>query len=199
MSKGPIVYIRFLNKKIIFLNTIQAATDLLESRSLLYSDRPTSWMATLADRDSSIFRTRFTDPRFKVLRKLLQDGLNSRAARSYRPIQVKETHILLKALADDPSEFRAHVRRYFNPMTFSIVLWLNNCWDIRNAIAVIIRVSYGHEIGGNDDPIVRILEDTFRIAATLSTPGKFWVEGMPFCTSQLCDALHWSLIFVFFA
>ena len=114
MSKGPIVCIRILNKKIIFLNTIQVATDLLESRSLLYSDRPASWMATLADRGLSIFRTRFTDPRFKVLRKLLQDGLNPRAARRYRPIQVKETHILLKALADHPSEFRAHVRRYSN-------------------------------------------------------------------------------------
>jgi len=53
----------------------------------------------------------------------------------------------------------------------------------RNAVAVIVKVTYGYQIGGNDDPIVRILEEAFQISVSLSTPGKYWVEFMPFCTS----------------
>ena len=97
----------------VFLNSAQAALDLLDSRSSVYSDRPVMWMAgELAARKLSVFRTQFTDPRFKVLRRLLQGGLNPRAARSYRPIQMEETQVLLNALVDSPQDFAAHIRRY---------------------------------------------------------------------------------------
>jgi len=68
-------------------------------------------MPYLAGRQLSICLTPFTDPRFNVLRKLLQDGLNPRAVKSYRPIHIKENRVLLRALAQYPSDFRAHVRR----------------------------------------------------------------------------------------
>lgn len=37
---GPVMYLRVLTKDVIVLNTMQAATDLLEKRSAIYSDRP---------------------------------------------------------------------------------------------------------------------------------------------------------------
>jgi len=54
--------------------------------------------------------------------------------------------------------------------------------NLRNSVAVIIKVAYGYQVGENDDPIVRILEDSLRIGATLSSPRKYWVEFMPFRT-----------------
>lgn len=54
--------------------------------------------------------------------------------------------------------------------------------NIRNSVAVIIKVTYGYQVGENDDPIVRILEDSLRIGATLTSPRKYWVEFMPFRT-----------------
>ena len=51
----------------------------------------------------------------------------------------------------------------------------------RNAVAVIIKVAYGYQVGDNDDPIVRILEDTLMVGATLASPRKYWVEFMPLC------------------
>ena len=65
----------------------------------------------LAGRKPSIFRTSSTDPRFRALRRVLQDGLNPRAAKTYRYIQMKEAHVLLKALAHFPDDFLAHIRR----------------------------------------------------------------------------------------
>jgi len=109
--KGPIVYIQIPNKKLVFLNSAKVAFDLLDSRSSIYSDRPRPWMPYLAGRHLSIFFTPFPDPRFNVLRKLLQDGLNPRAVKSYRPIHIKENRVLLRALAQSPNDFRAHFRR----------------------------------------------------------------------------------------
>ena len=111
-NTGPIVYIRTLNKETIFLNTPKAVLDLMESRASIYSDRPKAWMTgELAGRKLSIFRTSSADPRFRVLRRLLQDGLNPRATKNYRNIQMKEAQVLLRALATCPDDFLAHIRR----------------------------------------------------------------------------------------
>ncbi len=110
-QKGPIFYIQMPNKKLVFLNSAKATFDLLEARSSIYSDRPRPWMSYLAGRQLIIFLTPCPDPRFNILRKLLQDGLNPRAVKSYRLIHVKENRVLLRALAESPNDFRAHVRR----------------------------------------------------------------------------------------
>ena len=94
-NQGPIVYIRILNKETIFLNSAKAVVDLMESRASIYSDRPRAWMTgELARRKLSIFRTSSADPRFRVLRRLLQDGLNPRAAKNYRQIQIDRKSVV---------------------------------------------------------------------------------------------------------
>ena len=106
------MYFRVFNKKTIVLNSGKAALELLESRSVIYSDRPTWWMTgELAGRKWTVFLTSFSDSRFKAYRRLLQTGLNSRASKTYRPIQIQETQILLNGLANSPEVFAAHVRR----------------------------------------------------------------------------------------
>lgn len=112
LPEGPIVYFQTLRKQVVVLNSLKAASDLLDARSHIYSDRPISWMAgELAGRKKTVFHTRFLDPRFKLFRKLLNAGLNARTSRNYRPIQIEEKNVLLKALATDPEDFVAHVRR----------------------------------------------------------------------------------------
>ncbi len=39
-SSGDVIHLKILGRNIIVLNSVQAATDLLEKRSGLYSDRP---------------------------------------------------------------------------------------------------------------------------------------------------------------
>jgi len=109
---GPIVYLQVFNQKTIILNSAKAALDLLESRSAIYSDRPRLWMGELSGGQNIVFITSFANPRFKTLRRLLQTGLNTKAAKSYRPIQERETHILLQNLANAPEKFMSHIRRY---------------------------------------------------------------------------------------
>ena len=71
----------------------------------------------------------------------------------------------------------------FNHHILEMSLTLN----LRNSVAVIIKVAYGYQVGENDDPIVRIMEDSLRIGAPLFSPRKYWVEFMPF------RAIHYHL------
>ena len=98
--------------KNIVLNSGKVALDILEARSAIYSDRPTVWMVgEIAGRKRAIFLMQFMDPRFKISRRLLQTGLNTRACKSYRPIQMQETQILLQNLVNSPEDFATHIRR----------------------------------------------------------------------------------------
>ncbi|KDR68804.1 hypothetical protein GALMADRAFT_231128 [Galerina marginata CBS 339.88] len=108
---GPVVYFRVLNQKTVLLNSGKVALDLLESRSAIYSDRPTFWMGELAGRKWSVFLISSLEPRFRLFRRLLQNGLNPRASKSYRPIQTQEAQILLQGLANSPRNFASHIRR----------------------------------------------------------------------------------------
>ncbi|KDR78583.1 hypothetical protein GALMADRAFT_244022 [Galerina marginata CBS 339.88] len=157
---GPIVYFRVLNQKTILLNSGKVVLDLLESRSNIYSDRPRLWMGgELAGRKWSVFLTSYLDPRFRVFRRLLQNGLNARASKSYRQIQTQEAQVLLRGLSNSPQDFGAHIRR--------------------NAVAVILKVAYGYQVSSNDDSLVRHLDRAFQLAATMNVPGKYWVEFLP--------------------
>ncbi|PPQ78910.1 hypothetical protein CVT25_002370 [Psilocybe cyanescens] len=163
-SYGPITYFRVFHSKTIMLNSLKAAVDLLDSRSSIYSDRPIMWMTgELAGQKSMVFMTRFSNPCFKSLRRLLQDGLNARASKSYRPIQRQETQVLLQGLINNPEAFATHVRR--------------------NAVAVILKVAYGYQIESNDDELVGAVDLGLKMNAGLNAPGKYWVEFFPFCNA----------------
>jgi cytochrome P450 len=114
------VYIQVFNQRTLFLNSTKVAADLLDSRASIYSERQVSWMMCLAGRGISIFRTSLSNPRFKTLRRLIQDGLNPRAAKSYRPIQLQENAVFMRALVDSPSDFRAHIRRQICALEYPI-------------------------------------------------------------------------------
>jgi cytochrome P450 len=109
---GPIFYFRIFSNKVIVLNSGEAALDLLESRSTIYSDRPITWMlGELAGRKMSAFLMPYHHPRFRKYRTFLHTGLNPRAAQTYRPIQEQETLIFLQGLAETPDSFVKHIRR----------------------------------------------------------------------------------------
>lgn len=102
----------------IILNSAKVALALLDSRSKIYSERPVTYMTTLAGRSTAIFATSLSNPRFKPLRKMIQDGMNPRAVKTYRPIQTQENRGLLRALANHPEDFRAHIRRCGGMITY---------------------------------------------------------------------------------
>ncbi|KAH9943945.1 cytochrome P450 [Amylocystis lapponica] len=157
---GPVVFLRILRKKTVVLNSLQAAFDLLDARSSVYSERPWSWShSELAGRSLSVFWISSQHPRFRKYRTLLQSGLNPRAVQAYRHIQEEEARVLLQGLAKTPGDFTAHVRR--------------------NAGAVILKVAYGWTVSKDDDYFVNLIEDTFKLNTTFHRPGRFLMDSIP--------------------
>jgi hypothetical protein len=46
-TSGDVVYMHFLGRGVVFLNSVEAAYDLLDKRGSIYSDRPESVMGEL--------------------------------------------------------------------------------------------------------------------------------------------------------
>ena len=158
---GPMIYLRLgLQRSVLVINSASVATDLLESRSGIYSDRPKQWMyGVLANRFLNVFNLSIKHPRFRRYRKLMNSGLNPRATQGYAPLMESEVRTLLRGLYTKPNELSAHVRR--------------------NAGAVILKVAYGWTVETNDDYFVKLMEQAVQHMAEANAPGKWLVEDLP--------------------
>ncbi|TFK34974.1 cytochrome P450 [Crucibulum laeve] len=157
---GPVFSLRIFRNKMIVLSSLEAVSDLLQSRSAIYSDRPPAMMMEELDRPTtSMFMTSSLDPRFKPLRKMLHSGLNPQATQTYRPIQLAETRVLLKNLAFNPDKFIAHIRR--------------------TAGAMILKVAYGYQVETDNDKWVKMIENAFALEDRISMLEEFYVVMFP--------------------
>ncbi|KZT21317.1 cytochrome P450 [Neolentinus lepideus HHB14362 ss-1] len=157
---SSVIFYRIYGRKTVVLNTLRAATDLLDVRSNIYSDRPIVWMRDeLVGRKMAVFNIPAQHPRFKVYRRLLNSSLNPRSVQGYLQIQDDERRILLEGLATTPDDFIAHFRR--------------------NSGAIILKVAYGWTVDSMDDYFVSLMEEAFQIVVEASRPGKYLVEAFP--------------------
>lgn len=119
---GPVFSLQMPGGQVfIVLNTHKAVTDLLEKKGAIYSDRPRSIVAGEygTGGNTSLFMP--YGPRWRTVRKLMHHGLNVRAASSYQPIQERETKVLLRDLADNPTSFASSFQRYTTSVVIEIV------------------------------------------------------------------------------
>lgn len=162
---GPIFSYRIYSKRFVVLNTAKATTDLLESRSLIYSDRPVDhWMyLELVNRKLAVFNISSQNPRFKEYRKFLNTGLNSRATNSYNIILEEERLKLLRALAETPADFITHLRG--------------------NSGAIILKIAYGWIVQDTrDDFFIKLIYEAFQRHEELVRPGRWMVDSFPLRT-----------------
>ncbi|KAF8637288.1 hypothetical protein AX17_002927 [Amanita inopinata Kibby_2008] len=157
---GPIIFFRIFGRKIVVLNTFKSATDLLESRSGQYSDRPRLWMyGELVGRKLAVFNISSQNPRFRIYRKLLHSGLNARAIEGYHGLIQEEAEKLLERLVQTPEDFIAHLRQ--------------------NAGAIILRLAYGWNVNELNDRFVVLMEQAFFNASHATQPGRWLVDVFP--------------------
>ncbi|KAJ4491747.1 cytochrome P450 [Lentinula lateritia] len=89
-SIGDVIHLSALGQSIIILNSARSIYDLLERRSALYSDRPSTVMA------------------------------GELRVEEWRPLQEQKIQILVRGLTEAPTAFRAHIRRYIASLVFEI-------------------------------------------------------------------------------
>ena len=97
----------------VILNSLKAASELLEKRSSIYSSRPNLHMAgRMIGWDQTLVLSPVGE-RFRDIRRYLRQFMGSKQHMvKFRAIQVQETRNLLRHVLKDPSGFAEHIRKY---------------------------------------------------------------------------------------
>ncbi|KAG6862109.1 hypothetical protein C0995_005921 [Termitomyces sp. Mi166 len=156
---GDVMYLEMLGRPVIVLNSVEAAEDLLDKRSANYSDRPDFPVFELMGWRETLTFTRYGKS-FQTYRRMFQDYLKSTKALPYQPIQTQEARILLQNLLSDEHRRDAWLR------------WFST--------SIIMRVAYGHQITSDDDPYLRIAQDSSHAISHAGPPGNTPVDFFPF-------------------
>ncbi|KAE9401820.1 cytochrome P450 [Gymnopus androsaceus JB14] len=99
---GPIVYLNMAGQHIVVLNTKVAATELLERRSAMYSDRPRSIVGEYLGCQLAMPFARY-GKLWQSMRRAGHAVLNARVSAQYQPVQTDEAVILAHSLLRDTS------------------------------------------------------------------------------------------------
>ncbi|KAI0033580.1 cytochrome P450 [Vararia minispora EC-137] len=155
-------YGTIFGKPYIIINDLDIATELLERRSALYSDRPTMCMAgELVGWDHSLALQRFGKPRFREFRKHFfhMFGTHTSVAR-FRPLLQNQSAVLLKNILTMPAAFSE---------------------SVRNSIgAIMLKSAYGYDVQGEHDPIVEVVERAMRdFAEVFGKTDGYLVDYIP--------------------
>ncbi len=124
---GRIVGLKVFGQRLVLLNTSEVATELLNTRSSIYSHRPDFPMLEMyvALPSSHLWpndHCRMSFPKWNVgimntgsthrsARQMLGQSMNPKAIHLYHDIMTNEVRRLLKYVRNSPSEFARHIRR----------------------------------------------------------------------------------------
>ncbi|KAJ2922489.1 hypothetical protein H1R20_g14607, partial [Candolleomyces eurysporus] len=156
-----ILHLEMAGTHIIVLDNYEVATDLLESRSSLYSGRP--HLVMMIELMGWGFNFGFVDygDFWRKHRRMAQQSLSATAVKQYRPHLAQATRNLLKRLLDDRDD--RNLIPHFRQL----------------AGETILSVAYGIEIQQKNDPYIQLAEGANHGAIMAAIPGKFLVDAIP--------------------
>ncbi|CAE6475243.1 unnamed protein product [Rhizoctonia solani] len=158
---SDIISLTILGQTIIILNSANVATDLLDQRSIVYSDRPYLRVICdpcLFDWGGGIVMLPY-GPQWKKQRRMMHEALKPSVNTRNFVLFERETHGLLKRLVTNPELFEKELRR--------------------TVAAEILASVYGYTVKDTQDSLVQdsaTLVENFTIAAI---PTNFLVNFIP--------------------
>ncbi|KAH9925312.1 cytochrome P450 [Fomitopsis serialis] len=157
---GPVMHISIVSSPIIVLSSREAISDLLEKRSLMYSDRPVVPMAgELAGMEQFTALAPYGQ-RHREGRKLILSAVSTRKTPGLHIIEESKTADFISRLARSPSELRSHIR-----------------WVVAS---IVLQITYGINALDCDDPFIRRMERGLKDFDKISAPGAYLVDVFPF-------------------
>ncbi|TPX18509.1 uncharacterized protein E0L32_011622 [Thyridium curvatum] len=117
---GPIYSLILGTKVMIVLSSDKAVKDLLDKRSTIYSSRPEMYLGQIISGGLRMLLMEYGET-WRMIRKMVHNILNIKAARSYVPYQDLENKQMLCDLLEKPDAFIDHIRRYANSLTTQMV------------------------------------------------------------------------------
>ncbi|KAH7870900.1 cytochrome P450 [Lentinula edodes] len=156
--ESDIVHVNIAGNSIIILNTLEAAMELLEQRSSIYSSRPTLRM--LNDLWEWSFISMPYGQKWNAQRKLFVNMFNANNPEHHEPQELKSTRLFLLKLYEKPEDF-VHLLRKMGGST-------------------ILSVIYGYDVGAvQDSAHTENAEQGADGFMQTFMPGSFLVDYIP--------------------
>ncbi|KAH6689499.1 cytochrome P450 1A2 [Plectosphaerella plurivora] len=156
--QSDIIHTKVLGQHMLSLNSVETASDLLDKRGNIYSDRPRFTLFEVMGWGLTLTFLRW-GPRFKLHRRLFQTSFSQSNIKTFRPMQLQEARKAVRSLLADPHDWK------------DITLLM--------ATSIIFRVAYGQEVASKDSPYCEM-----SLAANYATteggvPGSTLVDIFP--------------------
>ncbi|GJE84890.1 cytochrome P450 [Phanerochaete sordida] len=161
---GDVCSADILGQRIVILNSLDAATDLLEKKSATYSARPVMPMAgEMLTWAETLVLSQCPGDRFRHIRRFLHRYVGGRGqlerVAPFHALIEHETRRCLQRMLADPAPFIGHIRK--------------------TAGAIILNMAYGYRVQEGDDPLVDLVDRAVDGFVAASTPGSFLVDILP--------------------
>ncbi|KAJ7747776.1 cytochrome P450 [Mycena metata] len=157
---GDVMQLEVLGQRIIVLDTYQAAVDLLENRSSIYSDRPKFPLYDLLGWTHILGFMQYGKV-FTNHRQVHQSYLVRHKCIPFLPMQTEEARRLARNLLICPPE------KYSDFLS-------------RFSTGVITRLTVGHEIVTDDDPYLKLTKAIYQALSRTGPPGNSPIDLFPF-------------------
>ncbi|KAJ7128462.1 cytochrome P450 [Mycena epipterygia] len=157
---GDVICLKTPGRTIIVLDSLQAAEDLLEKRSLNYSNRPEFHLYKLFGWTSFV-TTQEYGKKLNTLRQMHQSYLSRQKVIEHKPMQIQEARTLVKnLLTGDPDMYKSFLSRF--------------------TTGIITQIIAGHKIESGDDRYLRrakMVTESFNCAGP---PAGTAIDFFPF-------------------
>ncbi|KAI0260510.1 cytochrome P450 [Gloeopeniophorella convolvens] len=158
---GDVLHFRLFGTEYILVNSLDAAVNMLDRKSTIYSDRPRMVMlGELMGWGRALVLSHYGD-RLRAMRRFLHRFMGTRAhvAQHCYPTIERETRRFAARLLDAPERVFENIRQ--------------------TTVATILDLMYGYRIKENDDPLVDLAEVVNAQFSRAATPGAFLVDVLP--------------------
>ncbi|KAF8965368.1 cytochrome P450 [Flammula alnicola] len=152
---GDVVYLNLLGIGLVFVNSPEAASELLDKRGSIYSDKPSLVMAgELCGCKNMVAFTCYGD-QSKRQRRLLHKAFGIPVIPSYHPLLLTNTRHFLQQLLAAPAAYPKHLRQYSGGLVLSVV--------------------YGYEVSNSNSSFLELGEECVNILSNrIASGGGIW-------------------------
>jgi len=155
---GDILSFHLFGQVVVVLNTAKATKDLLDKRSAIYSDRPTTPIYEMMGW-SWVLALRKSDERWRLGRRMLDRSLRPAATASYLPMIQARTGVFLSRMLENPHLWEGHLDLLQGEM--------------------ILATTYGYQVNGPDDKLLVASKKRSKYGTEKILPGTLLVNQIP--------------------
>ncbi|KAF9810823.1 hypothetical protein IEO21_06771 [Rhodonia placenta] len=158
---GKLVYVSFFRTRVLIVSSLDVAQEIMEKRSMHYSDRPRLVHMQEMMQWTSHLGYAASGEDFRKHRKWLQSAfLAHNSLVKYRPIQLREVRVLLDGMSGSSSQFEQHLNRFIG--------------------AILMEVVYGYTVTSADDKFLKYGSEVMEEVAHAGYPSLSPPDWLPF-------------------